>query len=232
MSLFDLSSVLKVYAITDRKMIFSNNYTIEKAVEMAILGGATIIQIREKEITFEEFLQTAQSVKTITKKYNIPLIINDNLDVAIAADADGVHLGQEDLEKYNHNFTKIRKRIGDDKIIGVSANTIEEAIIAEQNGADYLGVNTPFLKTKYSHNTKLDAKKLSFEDTSNIVNAVKIPCVGIGGVHKETIPLLGGINFVGLAMISAIFEEKDIKKNVKMLKNTIENTLRIHKNNL
>ena len=224
MSLFDLSSVLKVYAITDRKMIFNNNYTIEKAVEMAILGGATIIQIREKEITFVLFFNNLC--------FYLRTFINDNLDVAIAADADGIHLGQEDLEKYNHNLTKIRKRIGDDKIIGVSANTIEEAIIAEQNGADYLGVNTPFLKTKYSHNTKLDAKKLSFEDTSNIVNAVKIPCVGIGGVHKETIPLFGGINFVGLAMISAIFEEKDIKKNVKMLKNTIENTLRMHKNNL
>ena len=201
---------LKLYAITDRRWLKDNSYTIEMAVEEAILGGATIIQIREKELNFNDFLNEAISIKKITKKYNIHLIINDNIDIAIACDANGVHLGQEDL--IGKSIAEIRKKIGKDKIIGISANTLEEAIKAEQDGADYLGIDTPFATA-----TKLDYKNASFQQMKEITSNVKIPCVAIGGINAKTLSLLKNTGIVGVAMISAIFAEKNIKEATEKL---------------
>ena len=195
-----LTSKLKLYAVTDRRWLAQNGYTLETAVEAAILGGATIIQLREKELDFDAFLSEAKAIKKITQKYGIPLIINDNVDVAIACGADGVHLGQEDL--IGKNIAEIRQKFGKDKIIGISANTLAEAIEAEKNGADYLGIDTPFATA-----TKLDYKNASFEDMKKITSTVKIPCCAIGGVNAETIPLLEDTGIAGYAMISAIFAE-------------------------
>ena len=208
---------VKLYAVTDRRWLKDNNYTLEKAVEEAILGGATIIQLREKELNFNDFLNEAILIKKITKKYNIPLIINDNIDIAIACDADGVHLGQEDL--IGKSIAEIRKKIGKDKIIGISSNTLEEAIKAEQEGADYIGIDTPFATA-----TKLDYKNASFEQMKEITNSVKISCCAIGGINAKTIPLLKNTGIVGVAMISAIFAEKNIKKATKDLLNIINTT--------
>lgn len=208
---------LKLYAITDRRWLKDNNYTLEKAVEEAILGGATIIQLREKELDFNDFLNEAILIKKITNKYNIPLIINDNIDIAIACDADGAHLGQEDL--IGKSIAEIRNKFGKNKIIGISANTLEEAIKAEQEGADYIGIDTPF-----STATKLDYKNASFEQMKEITNSVKIPCCAIGGINAKTIPSLKNTGIAGVAMISAIFAEKNIRKATEYLLNIINTT--------
>ena len=208
---------LKLYAITDRRWFNYNGYTIENAVEEAILGGATIIQLREKKLDFDAFLNEAISIKKITEKYNIPLIINDNVDIAIACTVDGVHLGQEDL--IGKNIAEIREKFGKNKIIGISANTLEEAVKAEQSGADYLGIDTPFATA-----TKLDYKNASFEQMKKITSSVKIPCVAIGGINAKTIPFLKDTGIACVAMISAIFAEKNIKKATENLLNIINNT--------
>ena len=215
---FNSKKTLKVYAITDRKYILKNNYTMEEAVENAIKGGATIIQLREKELDFNLFLKQAISLKKITSKYNIPLIINDNIDVAIKSNADGVHLGQSDI--IGKDLFQIRK-LFQNKIIGLSANSLQEALIGEKYNVDYLGIDTPFSNTKYSHNTKKDAKQTSFANMIEITNKIKIPCVAIGGIHKNTIPLLRDTGVSGVAMISAIFDNKDIKQETVKLTNII-----------
>ena len=206
-----LNDALKLYAVTDRRWLAQNGYTLETAVEEAILGGATIIQLREKELDFDAFLNEAKSIKKLTDKYSIPLIINDNVEVAIACGADGVHLGQEDL--IGKSIAEIRHKFGKDKIIGISANTLAEAIEAEKNGADYLGIDTPFATA-----TKLDYKNASFDEMKKITNTVKIPCCAIGGINAETIPLLAGTGIAGYAMISAIFAEKNIREATARLK--------------
>ena len=209
-----LAEKLKLYAVTDRRWLAQNGYTLETAVEEAILGGATIIQLREKELDFDAFLDEAKSIKKITDRHKISLIINDNVDVAIACGADGVHLGQEDL--VGKSISEIREKFGQDKIIGISANTLAEAIEAEKNSADYLGIDTPFTTA-----TKLDYKNASFDEMKKITSTVKIPCCAIGGVNAETIPLLKDTGVTGFAMISAIFAEKDIREATALLKKLI-----------
>ena len=213
-----LADKLKLYAVTDRRWLAGNGYTLEMAVEETILGGATIIQLREKELDFDAFLDEAKSIKKITDKYKIPLIINDNVEVAMACGADGVHLGQEDL--IGKSISEIREKFGQDKIIGISANTLAEAIEAENNGADYLGIDTPFATA-----TKLDYKNASFEDMKKITSTVKIPCCAIGGVNAKTIPLLADTGIAGVAMISAIFAEKNIREATVRLKKLVANML-------
>ena len=202
-----LKSVLRLYAITDAKMIANDGFTLQEAVEKVILGGATIIQLREKNISFDEYLQKAIAVKQITDKYNIPLIVNDNIDVAVACDASGVHLGQED-----ENISVAKQKLSKNKIIGISANTLEEAIVAEQNGADYLGIDTPFATT-----TKKDQKLSNIDTMMQICNKVKIPCVAIGGINTGNIVKIANTGIIGIAVISAIFGNKNIEKNAKDL---------------
>ena len=193
------SKSLLLYAITDRAWL--KGKTVAEAVEEAILGGATCIQLREKNLSDEEFLKTAMDVKAVTDKYNIPFIINDNVDIAVRVGADGAHIGQDDEE-----IKSAREKLGADKIIGLSAATVEEAVQAEQSGADYIGVGAVFNTL-----TKLDANTVSFETLKEICNTVKIPVVAIGGISKDNALQLAGTGIEGISVVSAIFAQNDIK---------------------
>ncbi|MEE1248946.1 MAG: thiamine phosphate synthase [Lachnospiraceae bacterium] len=188
-----------LYLCTDRGLMSTD--TLEKAVEEAILGGVTMVQLREKDCSSKEFYETALRIKKITDAYEVPLLINDRADIALAVDADGVHIGQSDLP------VKIaRKILGKDKIIGVSARNVAQALEAEQNGADYLGVGA-----MYATGTKKDAKVTSREELLKIRQAVKIPIVVIGGINQKTLSNFKGIGINGLAVVSAVIAAKDIK---------------------
>lgn len=189
-----------IYLVTDRDLMSTE--TLEEAVEEAIKGGCTLIQLREKECSSLDFYNTAVNVKKITDKYNIPLLINDRLDIAQAVDAAGVHIGQSDLP-----LTIVRNILGNDKIIGVSAGNLEEALTAEKNGADYIGVGAV-----YATGSKKDATAVTMEEVKKIRNNVKIPMVVIGGVNKERIKDFKDVAIDGVAIISAIIAQKDIKK--------------------
>lgn len=191
---------LLLYAVTDRTWLGENSLTAQ--IEESIIAGASFIQLREKDIPFDEFVQIAKEVKVITAKYQIPFVINDNVEVAMAVDAGGVHVGQEDM-----GATRVRELIGDDKILGVSVQTVEQALLAEKNGADYLGVGAMF-----STSTKLNADLVSFEQLQEICNAVAIPVVAIGGITKDNILELAGSGIQGVAVVSAIFAQPDIGK--------------------
>ena len=211
---------LQVYAITDRNSI-NRGYQgrkITDAVEQAIIGGATIIQIREKQLNVQEFLDEAIEVKQITNKYNIPLIINDNVEVALACKADGVHIGQDDM-----HIIEARKILGDNAIIGVSATNLQEAIEAEKNGADYLGVGALFPEYMQS---KPDAKCVSLEELRLIIQSVKIPVVAIGGIKIQTIDRLKNTNIDGVAVISAIFANQDIITSTKEFVKKVNNVVK------
>ena len=202
---FDRKNLL-LYAVTDRSWL--GEETLYDQVEQALKGGATFIQLREKKLEQEAFLQEALEIKALCKSYNVPFLINDNVALAIQTDADGVHVGQHDAEA-----GAVRKRLGADKILGVSAQTVEQAIRAEQNGADYLGVGAVF-----HTGTKPDADDISFEPLKEICTAVRIPVVAIGGISKENILQLSGSGICGVAVISAIFAQQDIMNAARELK--------------
>ena len=195
-----------LYLVTDRKLM--NASSVEESVEKAIAGGCTLVQLREKEISSADFFSTACRVKEITDKYQVPLIINDRIDIAFAVNAAGVHIGQDDIP-----VVVVRKIIGPEKIIGVSASTLKEAIDAEKAGADYLGVGAMFA-TK----TKKDAKILPIEELYKIRKSIKLPIVLIGGINKNTIPLLSKTGIDGIAVVSAIISQPDIKKAAQEIK--------------
>lgn len=194
-----------LYAVTDRSWLGENNLKIQ--VEQAIKSGATFIQLREKDLSFDEFVKVAFELKTVTDKYKIPYVINDNIEVAILVNADGVHVGQNDIEAQN-----VRAQIGHAKILGVSAQTVEQALKAQKNGADYIGVGAIFSTT-----TKDDADNVSLDTLKKICNAVSIPVVAIGGISKRNIIKLEGIGISGIAVISAIFGQKDIEDATREL---------------
>ena len=196
-----------VYAVTDRTWL--NGNTLEQQVEQAIKGGATLIQLREKELSYTAFLEQAIQLKKVTDKYHIPLIINDNVDVAKAVNAEGVHVGQKDMEA-----GAVRQKLGENKIIGVSVQTVEQALLAQKQGADYLGVGAVF-----STSTKLDASEVSFETLQKICDAVSIPVVAIGGINAQNIMQLKNSGIDGVAVVSAIFAQKDILQATKELTN-------------
>ncbi len=200
----DKSSLL-LYAVTDRSWLF--NRTLENDVEEALKGGVTILQLREKELEEDKFLEEANNISKLCKKYNVPFIINDNVDIAIKCNADGVHVGQDDM-----NAETTRRIIGKDKILGVSVTNKEEAIIAEAMGADYLGVGAIF-----STSTKLDADAVSIEELKNICESVSIPVVAIGGINEENIIKLKGSKIDGVAVVSAIFAKENIKESAEQL---------------
>ena len=202
---------LLLYAVTDRAWL--GNETLYEQVEKALKGGATFVQLREKKLDEESFLQEAIEIKELCKKYNVPFVINDNVDIAIKMDADGVHVGQSDMEAGD-----VRKKLGPDKIIGVSAQTVEQAILAEKHGADYLGVGAVF-----PTGSKDDAEDVPFETLKAICEAVSIPVIAIGGITKDNVKELAGSGICGIAVISAIFASKDIEAATKELKvNTIK----------
>ena len=188
-----------LYLCTDRELMSTD--TLEEAVEEAILGGVTMVQLREKNCSSKEFYETALRIKKITDTYGLPLLINDRVDIALAVDADGVHVGQSDLP-----VSVARKILGKDKIIGVSARNVAQAQEAEQNGADYLGVGA-----MYATGTKKDAKVTSREELLKIRQAVKIPIVVIGGINQKTLSNFKGIGINGLAVVSAVIAAEDIK---------------------
>lgn len=196
-----------LYVITDRSWIGEDS--LDKQVEEALKGGATFLQLREKQLSTDEFLDQAKKIKKITDRYNIPFIINDNVEVAINSDADGVHIGQEDMKA-----KKVRNIMGSDKILGVSASTVEAAKLAEENGADYIGVGAVF-KT----NTKEDANVISMDTVKNICKAVSIPVVAIGGINEETVLTLKDSGLDGICCISAVFSKKNINESTRNLYN-------------
>ncbi|MEA4971636.1 MAG: bifunctional hydroxymethylpyrimidine kinase/phosphomethylpyrimidine kinase [Candidatus Metalachnospira sp.] len=187
-----------LYAVTDRSWL--NRRTVKEQVEDALKGGATFIQLREKELDYDSFLAEALELKALCKKYDVPFVINDNVDIAIACDADGVHVGQSDMEAGN-----VREKLGPGKIIGVSAHNLEEALAAKAHGADYLGVGAVF-----STSTKLDADTTSFGVVYDICNSVNIPVVAIGGINENNILELKDTGIDGVAVVSAIFAKPDI----------------------
>jgi len=201
---------LLLYAVTDRSWL--DGETLESAVEKALKGGATFMQIREKELDAEKFLVEAKKIKELCKKYHVPFVVNDNVDIAIAVDADGVHVGQNDMEAGN-----VRELIGRDKILGVSVQTVEQAVLAEKRGADYLGVGAVF-----PTGSKADADYVSRDTLKEICEAVNIPVVAIGGINRENIMELSGSGICGVAVISAIFAQTDIEKAAAELKKLSE----------
>lgn len=196
-----------IYLVTDRDLMSTE--TLEEAVEQAIIGGCTLIQLREKDCSSFDFYNTAVKVKEITDKYNVPLLINDRLDIALAVDAAGVHVGQSDLP-----VSVARKIIGEDKIIGISAGTLEEALQGEKDGADYLGVGA-----MYATGTKKDANQTSMDELKKIRENVSLPIVVIGGINKERVKDFKETGIDGLAIVSAIIAQKDIAGAARELKN-------------
>ncbi|MBQ0040270.1 MAG: thiamine phosphate synthase [Treponema sp.] len=190
---------LLLYGITDRYWLNGRNLTDD--VELALKGGTTMLQLREKNLDEENFYKEAVELKALCAKYKVPFIINDNVELAVKVNADGIHVGQNDMVAQD-----VRAMIGPDKILGVSTQTVEEAILAEKMGADYLGVGAVF-----PTGSKDDCWVLTHQLCKEICEAVKIPVVAIGGVKKENIKDLKGLGFAGISVISAIFGQKDIE---------------------
>lgn len=195
-----------LYLVTDRSVMSTN--TVEHSVELAIQGGCTLVQLREKTLSSLEFYETAVRVKAVCDRYKVPLVINDRVDIALAVDAAGVHVGQSDLPA-----GIVRGMIGDGKILGVSASNLAEALQAERDGADYLGVGAMF-----ATGTKADAKSVSMNELKEIRTAIRLPIVAIGGINQDTIPLLQGMGIDGIAVVSAIVSEDDIALAAKKIK--------------
>lgn len=196
---------LLLYGITDRYWLDGRN--LKDDVELALKGGTTMLQLREKELDEENFYKEAVEIKALCKKHRVPFIINDNVELAKKVDADGVHVGQNDMVAQD-----VRAIIGPDKILGVSTQTVEEAILAEKMGADYLGVGAVF-----PTGSKDDCWVLSHDLCRDICSAVKIPVVAIGGITKDNIRELKGLGFAGISVISAIFAQKNIEEACRIL---------------
>lgn len=206
-------SDLLLYAVTDRSWL--NGREMKDVIKESLEGGVTFLQLREKKISREDFLEEAREIKKLCNEYNVPFIVNDDVEIALMTDADGVHVGQSDMEA-----GLVRERLGEDKIIGVSARTVEQAVLAEQRGADYLGVGAVF-----GTSTKDDAKKLDIKTVKEICAAVSIPVVAIGGVSLENIRELEGSGVCGAAVVSAIYAQPDIRKAAKELKEELRRVL-------
>lgn len=202
----NLSEKLLLYAITDRNCL--KDKTFFDAVCESLDGGITFLQMREKSLDHDGFYKEALVLKKLANEYNVPFIINDNVDVAVRINADGVHVGQSDMEA-----GKVRSLIGSDKILGVSVTTVEQAIIAEKNGADYLGVGAVF-----STQTKEDASEVSLATLKDICNTVSIPVVAIGGITLENAHLMTDSGISGIAVVSAIYAQNDIYKTTTLLR--------------
>ncbi len=198
---------LQLYAITDSHWL--NGRTLYSVVKESLEGGVTFLQLREKELDEEHFLEEARELQKLCREYQVPFVINDNVDIAAAINADGVHVGQSDMEAGD-----VRAKLGPDKIIGVTAKTVEQAVLAQERGADYLGVGAVF-----HTDSKADAKEISFDTLKDICKAVSIPVIAIGGITEENVRELAGSGICGIAVISAIYAQRDIKKAAENLKN-------------
>lgn len=201
---------LLLYAVTDRSWL--RGASLREHTELAIKGGATFVQLREKELEYGEFLREARELKELCGRYGVPFVINDNVKLALEMDADGVHVGQSDMEAGD-----VRRLIGPDKILGVSAQTVEQALLAEAKGADYLGVGAVF-----PTGSKADAQDVSYDTLRDICRAVSIPVIAIGGIGKHNVMKLSGSGICGVAVISAIFAADDIEQATRELRKTTE----------
>lgn len=201
---------LCLYLVTDRTWL--KEKSLSGQIERAVKSGVTFIQLREKELALAEFIREAKKIKMIADAYHIPFVINDNIDVAMEIGADGVHVGQNDM-----NARDVRKMIGKDKILGVSAQTVEQALSAENCGADYLGVGAVF-----NTDTKIDAQSVSFGTLKEITKRVRIPVVAIGGINENNILKLKGSHIDGVAVVSAILARPDICLATENLKKLAE----------
>lgn len=199
-----------LYAVTDRSWL--NGDTLENVVERALQGGVTLLQLREKNLAFSDFCKEAEKIHRLCQRYSVPLIINDNVEVAKAVGAEGVHLGQNDTE-----ISSARKVLGCEKIIGATARTVEQALRAEAQGADYIGSGAVF-----GTSTKNDAVKMSLDTFREICSSVSIPVTAIGGITKNNILELRGLGASGVAVVSGIFAEKDIYDSTLELKKKAE----------
>lgn len=196
---------MRLYAVTDRT--WTNGTTLIGQVELALKGGATCIQLREKQLDDAAFLKEAREIKALCAAFHVPFVINDRVDIALKCGADGIHVGQSDMQAGN-----VRTLVGKDMILGVSAQTVEQAVLAEQNGADYLGVGAVFATS-----TKLDADAVSHQTLKDICEAVRIPVVAIGGIYAHNIMQLAGTGVDGVALVSAIFARSDIEAACRQL---------------
>lgn len=199
-----------LYAVTDRSWIGRQSFY--EQVESALKGGVTCIQLREKELDDTAFLKIAQVLSSLCRKYDVPFFINDNVEVAIQCQADGIHVGQMDI-----SAVQVRQKVGDNMIIGVSVHSVEEAMEAVKNGADYLGVGAMF-----STSTKKDASVLPKEVLRNICAVVDIPVVAIGGIRKDNIRQLSETGVDGIALVSAIFGAEDMESECRLLRQLSE----------
>lgn len=205
---------LLLYAVTDRYWL--NGRTLTDVVRESLEGGVTMLQLREKTLEEPAFLQEARELQALCRAYHVPFIVNDNVDIALAMDADGVHVGQSDMEALD-----VRAKLGPDKIIGVSAQTVEQALLAEKHGADYLGVGAVF-----PTGSKADAEEVSFDTLKAICQAVSIPVVAIGGISRGNAARLAGSGICGVAVISAIYGAADIRAAAQELKSATEEMLK------
>ncbi len=192
--------MMRLYAVTDRSWL--NGQTLYEQVEQALKGGVTLVQLREKGLEAEQFLQEARQIQQLCRRFGVPLIINDSIEVAVAVDADGVHLGQDD-----DNAAQARQLLGKDKIIGVSAHNVQEALQAVQDGADYLGSGAVF-----GSGTKTNVSTLPMQTLREICSAVPIPVVAIGGITEQNLQQLSGSGIAGAAVVSAIFAQENIEE--------------------
>ena len=200
---------LLLYAVTDRRWLGGRR--LADQVEEALKGGVTFVQLREKDLDEERFLEEAKEIKELCRRYQVPFVINDNVGIAQAVDADGVHVGQSDMEAGD-----VRARLGQDKIIGVSAQTVEQALLAESRGADYLGVGAVF-----ATGSKADASEVDHETVKAICQAVHIPVIAIGCITRENVGALAGTGVCGAAVISAIFAQEDVEEETRKLKEAV-----------
>lgn len=204
---------LQLYAITDRHWL--NGRSLYEVVKESLDGGVTFLQLREKQLDKDHFLEEAKKLQGLCSEYNVPFIINDNVEIALAINADGVHIGQSDME-----MKEAREKLGPDKIIGVSAHTKEEALLAQAQGADYLGVGAVFPTS-----SKDDAESVSYETLKEICDVVSIPVVAIGGITRENLHQLSGSGISGISVISAIYAQSDIKEAARELKQCVQEIL-------
>ena len=203
--------MLSLYAITDRTHL--NGISLIEAVEQAIQGGVTCVQLREKNISFPEYVSIAKTIREVCNKYGVPLIINDDYRVAIASGADGVHVGADDMA-----VADIRNHVGDNFIIGATAKTIEQALKAQSDGADYLGVGAVFPSP-----TKTNAIRITPETLTEICRSVEIPVVAIGGINLENVHLIKDCGQSGIAVVSALFAQNDIVHSAELLRKKLRN---------
>ena len=195
-----------LYAVTDRA--WTGKQTLYEQVEAALKGGVTCVQLREKELDETAFLQEAKELCALCRRYGVPFLVNDNVEIAIACGADGIHVGQEDLAA-----GEVRRRVGENMILGVSVHTVEEAFQAVRDGADYLGLGAVFPTS-----TKTDVEQMSNETLRAICDAVDVPIVAIGGINRGNILRLAGSGVDGVALVSAIFSAEDIEGTCRELR--------------